>query len=67
MPVRTHAVATGLKGMLRIWCALVDSNHRPPPCEGGALPLSQARVPTDNDSTDSCVSARSLLRPSLQE
>ena len=26
------------------WCALVDSNHRPPPCEGGALPLSQARV-----------------------
>ena len=27
------------------WCALVDSNHRPPPCEGGALPLSQARTP----------------------
>ena len=26
------------------WCALVDSNHRPPPCEGGALPLSQART-----------------------
>jgi hypothetical protein len=27
------------------WCALVDSNHRPPPCEGDALPLSQARTP----------------------
>ena len=26
------------------WCALQDSNLGPPPCEGGALPLSQARV-----------------------
>ena len=26
------------------WCALEDSNLRPPPCEGDALPLSQARV-----------------------
>ena len=25
------------------WCALEDSNLRPPPCEGDALPLSQAR------------------------
>lgn len=20
-----------------LWCALVDSNHRPPPCQGDAL------------------------------
>jgi hypothetical protein len=25
------------------WCALLDSNQGPPPCEGDALPLSQAR------------------------
>src|SRR6185295_12954250 len=31
------------------WCALVDSNHRPPPCEGDALPLSQARTPGGED------------------
>ena len=26
------------------WCALLDSNQGPPPCEGDALPLSQART-----------------------
>ena len=28
----------------RFWQARVGSNHRPPPCQGGALPLSYAPV-----------------------
>ena len=27
------------------WWALLESNQRPPPCEGDALPLSQAPNP----------------------
>ena len=33
---------TWARGGGKKWWALVDSNHRPPPCEGDALPLSQA-------------------------
>src|SRR3954471_15239946 len=31
--------------LTRNWWALLESNQRPPPCEGDALPLSQAPNP----------------------
>jgi hypothetical protein len=41
------------------WWALMDSNHRPPPCEGDALPLSQAPDVRNPDLTRTVVERQS--------
>jgi hypothetical protein len=47
------------------WLARAGLNRRPPPCQGGALPLSYApisgRTPAESATADACVGLRIIL------